>query len=562
MVFPRLSLCSPSCGNLFASPALLEQCAGALGALRTATADREGYVIVGLAIDDHGKPASAMAVLHKGEFIGLIQTLDNPPPLAPERYSDSLLPVDTVFSCGGLRFCVLSCELSGLAARVVETAKTGCDLIVAPAYSPAFAGQEDEITNLLASLSRSLGVAIAVVNGGVGDTSSPYVYRGFVSIFECGAELAYMQTGYESASCTVDIDADIIRACKKTDACVTPFHSIPAGENKPGLFRPLERNPFLPVYGREAYLTDVFELQVRSLTSRMENIGVHKLVLGVSGGLDSTAALLVCVKAVDNLGLPRENILGVTLPGPGTSDQTYYSALQLMERLGISKRDISIRQAVQQHLEDIGHSGQKDHVYENAQARERTQALLNLANAVSGILVGTGDLSELALGFTTYGGDHISSYNVNICVSKTVLRELTWHVAHAGLVEGLERIVADILETPISPELLPPEDGQITQKTEEILGPYELHDFFIYHFARYNMRLSKIFYYACAAFDDIDPDFIRETLTLFIKRFCQGQFKRSCAPDSASVTQVNLNGVNFTMPSDLDPMFLLRDLES
>ena len=213
-----------------------------------------------------------------------------------------------------------------------------------------------------------------------------------------------------------------------------------------------------------------------------------------------------------------------------------------------------------QHFADIGHGGQKDIVYENAQARERTQILLDLANAVSGIVVGTGDLSEEALGFSTFGGDHLANYNVNICLSKTLLRELVWHVAHTGLIEGISDVVAPILNTPVSPELLPLEDGQITQKTEDILGPYELHDFFLYHFVRYNMRPSKILYYACMTFRDLDPTSIRQLLTIFITRFCQGQFKRSCAPDSASITQVNLNSANFTMPSDLDPAFLLRDL--
>ena len=562
MVFPRFALCSPSCGNMFSSPVLLEQSATALGGMQAATADRQGYVIVGLVMDDCGKPVSAMAVLHKGELIGLIPTLDNPYPLASRGYSHYLLPTHTVFCCGSLRFCILSCELSLLAGRVVEMAKTGCDLILVPAYSPAYAGQEEEVATLLATLSRSLGIAIAVINGGVGDTSSPHVYRGFVSIFECGSELAYMQTGGEGASCTVDIDPDIIGACKRERSCPAPFHSIPCTSDKPGLFRPLERNPFLPIFGREAYLTDLFELQVRALSSRIENIGISKLVLGVSGGLDSTAALLACIKTMDNLGLPRENILGVTLPGPGTSDQTYYNALQLMERLGITKRDISIRQAVQQHFEDIGHSGGQDYVYENAQARERTQVLLDLANSVSGIVVGTGDLSESALGFCTFGGDHLASYNVNVCLSKTVLRELVWHVAQNGLVDGVADIIESIIDTPVSPELLPPKDGEIAQKTEELLGPYELHDFFLYHFVRYNMRPKKILHYACIAFEDVDPDFMRETLELFIKRFCAAQFKRSCAPDSASITQINLNPGNFALPSDLDPMFLLADLQS
>ena len=561
-VFPRLSLCSPSCGSLFDSSLLLERCAVALDGMQALSAGREGYVIVGLAIDDLGKPVSVMAVLYKGELIGLIPTLDNEAPLANQGFSQHLLPVDTVFAAGDLHFCILSCGLPGLATRVTELAHTGCDLILIPSYFPAIAGQEEEVTTLLSGLSRSLGIGIALVNGGVGDTSFPYVYRGFASIFECGTELAYMQTGTVSAGCTVDLDLDIIRSQKLYPAAPLLYHSIKPGTEKPGLLRNVERNPFLPAAGKAEYLTDLYELAVRSLAARLENVGISKVVLGVSGGLDSTAALLICVGAMDLLELPRSNIVAITMPGFGTSDQTYFNALELMETLGVTKRDISIRRAVTEHLEDIGHRGGKDTVYENAQARERTQILLDVANAVSGIVVGSGDLSEEALGFSTFGGDHLSGYNVNVCFAKTVLRELVWHVASSGMIPGVEETVRNVIETPVSPELLPPEDGEIAQKTEDILGPYELHDFFTYYFLRYRMRPSKILFYACIAFSEsLSPAFIREKLRLFFSRFCSAQFKRSCAPDAASITPVNLLGVSFDIPSDLDPSILLQDLE-
>lgn len=561
-VFPRLCLCSPSCGSLFESPLLLERCAAALSDIQSLCADREGYVIVGLAINDLGKPVSVMAVLYKGELIGLIPTLDNAAPLANEGFSQRLLPMDTVFAVGDLHFCILSCDLPGLAARVTELARTGCDLILIPSYFPAVAGQEEEVVSLLAGLSRSLGIAIALVNGGVGDTSFPYVYRGFTSILECGTELAYMQAGTVSASCTVDLDLDIIRSQKLYAVAPVLCHSIKPGTEKPGLLRNVERNPFLPRVGRAEYLTDLYELAVRSLAARLENVGISKVVLGVSGGLDSTAALLICVGAMDLLELPRSNVVAITMPGFGTSDQTYFNALQLMETLGVAKRDISIRRAVTDHLEDIGHRGTKDVVYENAQARERTQILLDVANAVSGIVVGSGDLSEEALGFSTFGGDHISGYNVNVCFSKTVLRELVWHVASTGIISGVEDTVRNVIETPVSPELLPPEDGEITQKTEDILGPYELHDFFTYYFLRYRMRPSKILFYACIAFSEtLSPAFIREKLRLYFSKLCSAQFKRSCTPDAASITPVNLLGVNFHIPSDLDPSLFLQDLE-
>lgn len=560
MVFPALSLASPSCGNLFSSQILIEQSAAALSGLQSATAGREGYIIIGVVVGEQSAPISAIAVLSKGRIIGLLPTFDSPAPLCSGEGSSYLIPASTVFACGGLSFCVVSCDLGNLLPRMVEAAETGCELIIVPSYTPAFAGQEEEVTSLIAHLSTSLGVAIAVVNGGVGDTSSPYVYRGFVSIFESGTELAYMQAGYESASCTVDIDADIIKATKKYKKVSPAFCTIQPGGQKPGLYRRVERNPLLPSFNQAGYLSDVFDLQARSLADRVKNIGVSRLVVGVSGGLDSTVALLVCIRAAGYLALPRENILAVTMPGLGTSEQTHLNSGRLIQQLGVSGREISIVRSVERHFEDIGHSGQADVVYENAQARERTQILLDLANAVSGIVVGTGDLSEEALGFCTFGGDHLASYNINVCLGKTVLRELAWQLARDGEFGDILDIVKGILETPVSPELLPTQEGEIAQKTEEIIGPYELHDFFLYYFVRYNMRPAKILHYAREAFSDMNPSFIREMLVMFIKRFSAAQFKRSCTPDSASITTVNLSGVNYTIPSDLDPAFLLRDL--
>jgi NAD+ synthase (glutamine-hydrolysing) len=416
---------------------------------------------------------------------------------------------------------------------------------------------------MVKSLSAATGCAIVLVNGGVGDTSSPYAYRGFVALCESGEELAFARGDNRSFSVTADLDGDVIRAHKRSAAYVEPAHAIRPLEGRPGLLRRIRQNPFLPAENPGAYLSDLFHLQARSLAARMENTGITKLVLAVSGGLDSTMALLVCVEAMALLDLPRKNIIGVTLPGFGTSDTTYYNALNLLEKLEVTRRDISIKAAVQQHFEDIGHGGEKDITYENAQARERTQVILDIANMTGGLMVGTGDLSEEALGFCTFGGDQLAGYNVNCCITKTVLRELTAHIANNNLVEGVADILRDILDTPVSPELLPPDEaGDIQQKTEEILGPYILHDFFLYHFIRYRFGPAKLYFYACMAFaGEMEPPFIREKLRLFLKRFCAGQFKRACAPDAAAITQVNLLGVNYRIPSDLDPSFLLAELE-
>ena len=562
-VFPKLALCSPSCGNLFQSQCLLEQCAEALGGLQHFSANMDGYLLAGLAVDDFGKTVSVMAVLYRGELIGLVPTLDNPPPLANSGFSQHLLPYDTVFACGELRFCILGANLSTLALRAAQVAQTGCDLIIVPAYSPTRAGFMREVCESAKAVSRSIGCAIAVVNGGVGDTSGPYIYSGFTAVYECGEELCKKSAEYQSFACTVDLDLDIIRAQKKLASHIPEFHTISPLGTKRGLLRPISRQPFSPAENAEAYLLELFDLQVRSLAARMENIGITKLVLGVSGGLDSTAALLVCAKAMDILGLPRENIVGITMPGFGTSNRTLFNALSLLEQLGATSREIPIRQAVLQHFEDIGHSGRQDTTYENAQARERTQILLDIANSVAGIVVGSGDLSEQALGFCTFAGDHIANYNVNICIPKTLLRTLVRFVGEQGLVQNISDILADVLDTPISPELLPPDDnGVIGQKTEEILGPYELHDFFLYYFIRYRLRPRKIYFYACIAFaGELEPDFIQDKLRLFIRKFCAGQFKRACAPDSAAITEVNLQNSSFYIPSDLDPSALLSDLD-
>lgn len=564
LAFPKLALCSPSCGSLFAGSGFLEQCGEALDGLCAASKERDCYIVVGLALEDWGKVVSVMAVLYEGELVALVPTVDNPSPFANSGFSEYLMPTDTVFSCGGLRFCILGCNLSTLTLRAAHAAQTGCDLILVPAYSPMRAGMMEEVCAAAKVTSASVGCAIAVVNGGVGDTSSPYIFSGFVAVYECGVELTKRQAGYESFSATVDLDVDIIHSQKKISSYTPPRHAIQPSGDKPGLLREIDRTPFLPKENTAAYLDELFALQVRSLVARMENIGVNRLVVGVSGGLDSTATLLVSAAAMDVLDLPRTNILGITMPGFGTSDRTYFNALSLLGNLGVTQRDISIRQAVQQHFEDIGHSGKKDITYENAQARERTQILLDVANATSAIVVGTGDLSEEALGFCTFAGDHIANYNVNSCITKTVLRSLVLHIADNAHIENVSDILRDILDTPVSPELLPPADtGEIKQATEEILGPYELHDFFLYYFVKYRFRPSKLYFYACMAFaDKLKPAYIKQKLAVFFKRFCAGQFKRACAPDSASITEVNLSNVNYYIPSDLDPSFLLRELEA
>lgn len=562
-VFPMLSLLG-TCGNLASNPAIIEQCSEALDGLAALTADMASYVMAGLVIEDSGRPVSVMALLYRGELVAYIPASGDAQLFYPVENTEQLVPANTVFSCGDMRFCVLGCELSSMPQSAFEIAKTGCDLIIIPAYSPMYAGKFGEVRRNAKALSASTGCAVAVVNGGVGDTSSPFVYNGFVAIYECGVELASAKAGYESFSCTVDFDLDVIRSQKKSASFEPPSHYMQLSGSKRGFLRQVDNNPFLPPKNTAVYLAELFNLQVRSLVARMENIGISRLVLGVSGGLDSTAAMLVSAAAVDALELPRENIVGIIMPGFGTSDRTYFNALNLTKQIGATQRDISIKQSVRQHFEDIGHSGKKDTTYENAQARERAQILLDVANSVGGIVVGTGDLSEAALGFTTFAGDHISNYNVNASITKTVLRALVRHIADNGLIDGVADILGDILDTPVSPELLPAEEtGAIEQKTEDILAPYDLLDFFLYYFIKYHFRPSKLYLYACVAFSGrFEPAYIKEKLKLFLQRFCAAQFKRACAPDSAALTEVNLSNSSFYIPSDLDSASLIRELDS
>jgi len=299
---------------------------------------------------------------------------------------------------------------------------------------------------------------------------------------------------------------------------------------------------------------DVFSIQTSALMRRWEHTHAETVEVGVSGGLDSTLALLVCVLAADQLGYDRSRVVGITMPGFGTSDRTYNNALDMMQMLGITHREIPIRDMAIQHLQDIDHDiDSRDITYENAQARIRTLVLMDIANQMNGIVVGTGDLSELALGWATYCGDQMSMYGLNAGIPKTLVRYLVKYAAENLFDEQLRPVLLDIVDTPVSPELLPTDDeGQIAQKTEDKVGPYELHDFFIYYFLRFGFTREKIKYMAVQAFEDkYDEQTIEHWLGVFMKRFCQQQFKRSCMPDGPKVVSVSLSPRgDWRMPSD------------
>ncbi len=557
LVFPRMALCPPSSGTLLKNPCIAQQCEHCLSKLCEETKHLSSYLLIGtVKLFDH-IPYEVYAILYEGKVLGYL-----PCETIPDGF-DELLPPDSIFSCCGMTFTVLPTSLSKLPLHLPGAAQRGAQLVICPSYCPITSESFSELSSYAKSLSLAYGIGLIVCNGGVGDTSSPSLYRGLCEIYECGQLFGTRSASQESFSLTCDLDADIIRSQQKyRPKSRARFSADTQNEHRP-LMRSLCAHPFLSLNPQKEKrrLNHLFELQVESLAARMSNTGLTRLVVGVSGGLDSTLALLVCQKALKVLELPPQNLLGVTMPGFGTSDRTYYNSLTLIQALGGENRDISIKASVLQHFEDIAHDpGVKDVTYENAQARERTQILFDLANACHGLVVGTGDMSEAALGWCTFNGDQMASYNINVCLPKTVIRRMVTHLSHT-YDSAVGDVLRDIVDTPVSPELLPPdENGKISQKTEDILGSYELHDFFLYYLLKYNLRPKKLYQYACIAFSDtFPPTYIKEKLRLFLTRFVTSQFKRSCAPDFAKITELCL--ADYRLPSDCSPQSFVHELD-
>lgn len=454
----------------------------------------------------------------------------------------------------GLRTCLYTAGTERLAFDLGALEDKAIDLLLVCEQSPAttFSRQRRDETLKLAS--RYLGCRLLYLNGGAGDTSAPYLYEAAAGDYFLGEKLFSQEDTMGEVCYEALIDAELIKGYKRSHGLLAASEgellhlTVPYSD---GGEVSVSADPYLPD-GKDDFLDRLFTLQASSLAVRLRNIGVKKAVLGVSGGLDSTLALLVCQKAMDLLELPPENVVAVTMQGFGTSGRTYENALKLMRGLGCTVWEIPIRDAVLQHFKDIGQDPQcHDTAYENAQARERTQILLDISNQLGGIVVGTGDLSEAALGFCTFAGDHIANYNVNVCVTKTMMRQMVFHLAESGRFASCAAVLRDILSTPVSPELLPADQtGGIAQKTEEILGPYELHDFFLYYFLQYGLSAHSLEFYAQKAFPNLSAEEIHRCAKLFLRRFVQNQFKRSCAPDCASLTEVNLAAGAFHFPSD------------
>lgn len=536
ILFPKHCLTGGQCGNLLKNRMIIERIEDAIDDILDATKRLECYILIGGTLHKNGRPSDVTYLLYRGEV-------------------EAILADDTLFTVGNATIGVYAHPLSHLMLDAGGLASIGADIWLIPSYTASIAGSLEEDIARIRHISGATATSLVVANGGAGDTSYPNISTAYTGIFECGEQRAFDCALERESACIYDIDVDIIRA-EKAKAELPVY----AGETVCGiksntrafLMRDLSDMPYLPEHPlrRQAYLEDLFKLQVSSLIRRMNNIHCERLVIGVSGGLDSTLALLVCAHATDSLKLPRSAIHAITMQGMGTTDRTYDNACMLMNSLGCTVSEIPIKAAVTQHLSDISHDGRHDVAYENAQARERTQILFDVANMENGIVVGTGDLSEAALGFCTFGGDHLASFNVNICLTKSMIRALVAQLADVLFI-GESSVLHAILDTPVSPELLPPDaDGEITQCTEVILGEYELHDFFLYYFVKYSFTPQKLLYYACKAFPEkYSGDYIADRLRIFLRRFATSQFKRSCSVDSSRITDISLNG--FTMPSDI-----------
>lgn len=582
IVFPELCLTGYTCSDLFLQEILLSQAQEALDTVAEATEGSDALVFVGLPLVKDHKLYNAAAALQNGDVLAFIpkrfipayaefyETRHFAPGnTAPEPYyykqkevpfgTDILLQVE---SMPGL---VVGCEICE-DLWVPEPpgtvhAMAGATVMVNLSASNETIGKDAYREMLVKSASARQIAAYVYASAGEGESTQDLVFGGHNIIAENGTILAEAKRFVPE---NLYADIDIHRICHERRRMST-YHpetlrqhtvlSVSMEEEETSLTRTFSPRPFVPdrQEERDKRCEEILSIQSYGLKKRYEHTGCQSAVIGISGGLDSTLALLVTVRAFDMLGIGRERITSVTMPCFGTTDRTYDNACRLAKVLGTSLREVDIREAVTVHFRDIGQNmEQHDVTYENGQARERTQVLMDIANQTGGLVIGTGDMSELALGWATYNGDHMSMYGVNAGVPKTLVRHLVRYYADTCGNEELQALLLDILDTPVSPELLPPVDGVISQKTEDLVGPYELHDFFLYYMLRCGFEPAKVYRVACMAFRDIyDKDVILKWLKIFYQRFFAQQFKRSCLPDGPKVGSVAVSPRgDLRMPSD------------
>ena len=598
VVFPELSLTAYSCGDLFHQHSLLQSALGQLAGLLEFTAALDTVVIVGIPVAADNQLFNCAAVLQRGNLLGLVPKTYIPgyKEFYEERWfapgsraiSGSLrlfgrdvpFGTDLLFEAGGacnVCFGVEICE--DLWVPVPPSsyqALAGAALLFNLSASNELIGKQEYRQELVRQQSARCVAGYVYTSAGVHESTTDVVYGGHALIAENGGLLAESERFERTGRLTVaDIDVQRLQndRFKNTSFMeATPLKSfrkigftLPDSGRRDAIRR-FDPQPFVPSdpRARDKRCGEIFAIQTAGLAKRMAHTGAKNAVLGISGGLDSTLALMVTARTFDLLGIPREDISAVTMPGFGTTDTTYTNAVKLIGAMKAGFREINISEACLKHFADIGHDpAVHDVTYENVQARERTQILMDIANKQGGLVIGTGDLSELALGWCTYNGDHMSMYAVNCSIPKTLVKYLVRWAADNVADRETAKVLGSILDTPITPELLPPDkDGKIRQKTEDIIGPYELHDFFLYHAVRYGAPPKKILFMAEHAFREVyDKTEIVRWLRVFYKRFFSQQFKRSCLPDGPKVGSISLSPRgDWRMPSDSEASAWLEEL--
>ena len=595
LVLPELGLTAYTCGDLFYSDTLLKGALSALGALRDYSRGKRCLTAAGLPLRLGGKLYNCAAIIHDGAVLGVVPktVLPNYGEFYEKRQFTSgadwqgeneikllgqRVPFgrELLFCCRELEDFVLGAELcEDLWAPVTPATGlclAGATVIANLSASNELIGKEDYRRLLISSASSRLICGYVYANAGHGESSQDMVFSGHSLIYENGMKLSEKPPFAENELVMTEIDLFKLRSERHRNtsfdqsgapACRRVYFS--QEERETALTRRFSRLPFVPA-GAEILAgraESILQIQSRGLMRRLEHTGCRRALLGISGGLDSTLALLVTVRAMDMLRRPRTDILAVTMPCFGTTARTRMNAETLCEELGVRFLTVDISASVRQHFKEIGQREENtDLTYENCQARERTQVLMDMANREGGLVVGTGDLSELALGWATYNGDHMSMYAVNASVPKTLVRCIIRYEA-GRCAPAARAVLEDILETPVSPELLPAKDGSISQKTEDIVGPYELHDFFLYHMLRFGSGPERILRLACLAFGtDYDREEILRWLKVFLRRFFAQQFKRSCLPDGPKLGTVTLSPRgDWRMPSDASARLWLQEAE-
>ena len=587
LVFSELTISGYTCGDLFLQQPLLTECKNQLLRIVKATENKSMLVVVGCPIVIKQKLYNCAVVISDGSILGIVPKTHLPNYsefyelrhfTSGEGLEEDLwfgeefgyvnVAVNQLFKCKEIPELVVACEIcEDLWVPLPPStyhAMAGATVICNPSASVETTTKESYRRSLVSNQSARLLAAFIYADAGEGESTQDVVYSGHHLICENGSVLAEAKR-FTNEIIYADIDVQKLAAERRkmtsfpggqTDDYFEQEFSLEVKENK--ITRTFPKAPFVPDNQdeRDKRCDEILSLQSMGLKKRLEHTNCKHAVVGISGGLDSTLAVLVTARAFDLLDIPRENLICVTMPCFGTTDRTYQNAVSLIKELGATLKEVRIEKAVRQHFADIGHDeNNHDVTYENSQARERTQILMDMANQYNGMVIGTGDMSELALGWATYNGDHMSMYAVNCSVPKTLVRYLVLYYAETTDNKKLSEVLMDVLDTPVSPELLPPVDGVISQKTEDLVGPYELHDFFLYYMLRFGFPKAKLYRMAKLTFDGVyDDETIKKWLDKFYWRFFSQQFKRSCLPDGPKVGSVAVSPRgDLRMPSDASP---------